>query len=131
MPHVITQVEPGTSEQQKQNLAAAFTKAVTKAFGATDPAFTAANVSVAVEEVSSKTPNVVVKLWPGRPDSQIHQIADDFTKAMTKTLGGDEKFSVTFKEIAPEDWISKVYDPEIIGKPGTLYKKPGYDPKTL
>ncbi|MEO9189499.1 MAG: hypothetical protein ABI224_05770 [Acetobacteraceae bacterium] len=30
--------------------------------------------------------------------------------------------------VKPSDWVEKVYKPDIIGKPDTLYKKPGYDP---
>jgi hypothetical protein len=33
-----------------------------------------------------------------------------------------------FEEIAPKDWTEKVYKPDILGKPNTIYKKPGYDP---
>ncbi len=28
----------------------------------------------------------------------------------------------------PEDWAEKVYEPDILGKPETIYKKPGYNP---
>jgi len=28
----------------------------------------------------------------------------------------------------PEDWAEKVYKPDILGKPETIYKKPGYNP---
>ena len=27
------------------------------------------------------------------------------------------------------DWVKQVYEPDIIGRPDTLYKKPGYDPQ--
>jgi len=77
-------------------------------------------------------PHVVVKLWPGRTDEQKHQLADEFTKAIGKVLGVPaDNVSVGFDEVDPEDWMEKVYKPDIIDKADTLYKKPNYDPNTL
>jgi 4-oxalocrotonate tautomerase len=39
---------------------------------------------------------------------------------------GEESVSVGFEEIEPTDWASKVYQPDIIGNPQNLYKRPGY-----
>lgn len=36
--------------------------------------------------------------------------------------------SVSFEDVAPEDWVETVYKPDIVGKPATLVKKPGYNP---
>jgi 4-oxalocrotonate tautomerase len=35
---------------------------------------------------------------------------------------------VSIEDIEPNDWAEQVYRPDIIGRPDTLYKKPGYDP---
>ena len=33
-----------------------------------------------------------------------------------------------FEEVESKDWTEKVYKPDILGKPDTIYKAPGYDP---
>jgi len=74
-------------------------------------------------------PHVIVKLWPGRSEQQKQKLADDITKAVMATLKLDEEsVSVGFEEIESGDWTEKVYKPDILGKPDTIYKKPGYDP---
>lgn len=35
--------------------------------------------------------------------------------------------SVGIEEVEPQGWTEKVYKPDILGKPKTIYKKPGYD----
>jgi 4-oxalocrotonate tautomerase len=39
---------------------------------------------------------------------------------------GEEAVSVCIEDVAANDWAEKVYIPDIIGKPDTLHKKPGY-----
>jgi 4-oxalocrotonate tautomerase len=39
---------------------------------------------------------------------------------------GDESVSVAFEEVDANDWGQKVYEPDIVRKADTLYKKPGY-----
>jgi 4-oxalocrotonate tautomerase len=74
-------------------------------------------------------PHVLVKLWPGEPEGQKHKLADEITKAVERTLGyGEDAVSVAFEEVEAQDWTEKVYKPEILGKAGTIYKKPGYTP---
>ena len=74
-------------------------------------------------------PHVIVKLYAGRSDQQKTRLADEITKAVMKTLNhGKEAVSVAVEDIAPDDWVEKVYKPDILGKPGLIYKKPGYDP---
>ena len=36
--------------------------------------------------------------------------------------------SVSIEDVEPDDWVEKVYKPDIIGEPDKLYKKPGYNP---
>ena len=47
---------------------------------------------------------------------------------MTFARVGDEAVSVSAEEIAPSDWVDKVYQPDILNGTGKLYKKPGYNP---
>jgi len=39
---------------------------------------------------------------------------------------GGESVSVAFEEVDANDWREKVYQPDIVRKADTLYKKPGY-----
>jgi 4-oxalocrotonate tautomerase len=36
--------------------------------------------------------------------------------------------SVAIEDVGPDDWTDRVYKPDILQKPGSIYKKPGYDP---
>jgi 4-oxalocrotonate tautomerase len=77
-------------------------------------------------------PHVIVKLWPGNSDQQKVQLAKVITKGVMDVLGfGEESVSVSMEEVEPEDWLEKVYKPDIVSKPAQLYKQPGYDPSEL
>jgi 4-oxalocrotonate tautomerase len=72
-------------------------------------------------------PHVIVKLWPGKSEQQKEKLAESITKDVMEILHyGEESVSVAFEEIRAEDWAEKVYQPDIVNSPGTLYKKPGY-----
>ena len=74
-------------------------------------------------------PHVVVKLYSGRSEQQKAALADQLTKAvMAGAQCAEAAVSVSIEDIEPDNWVEQVYKPEIVGKPGTLYKKPGYDP---
>ena len=74
-------------------------------------------------------PHIIVKLYSGRSDKQKAKLAEEITKAVTSTLNsGAEAVSVGIEDVDPKDWAEKVYKPEILGKPATIYKKPGYNP---
>ena len=74
-------------------------------------------------------PHVVVKLYSGRSEQQKTRIAEEVTKAiMASTQNTEASISVSIEDVEPSDWTEKVYKPDILGKPDTLYKKPGYDP---
>jgi 4-oxalocrotonate tautomerase len=74
-------------------------------------------------------PHIIVKLYSGRSDKQKAKLAEEITKAVTSTLNsGAEAVSVGIEDVDPKDWTEKVYKPEILGKPATIYKKPGYNP---
>jgi 4-oxalocrotonate tautomerase len=74
-------------------------------------------------------PHVSVKLYPGRPEQQKARLAEQMVKDVVAILKCDERsVSVTIEEITPGEWAQKVYQPDILDKSGTLYKKPGYNP---
>ena len=74
-------------------------------------------------------PHVIVKLWPGKSEQQKKKLAEALTKVVMSTLNyGEESVSVGIEEVDAQDWTEKVYNPEILGKSDTIYKKPGYSP---
>jgi len=74
-------------------------------------------------------PHVIVKLYAGRSDKLKPRLADAVTQAVNSTLNmGEESVSVGIEDVEPGRWAETVYKPDILGKPETLYKKPGYDP---
>ena len=73
-------------------------------------------------------PHVIVKLWPGPSEQQKARLAEAITKDVMDILDlGEESVSVAVEEVEPRDWAEQVYTPDIVSKPGQLYKKPGYD----
>ncbi len=73
-------------------------------------------------------PHVIVKLWPGKSEQQKARLAEAITKDVMEILHyGDESVSVAMEEVKSQDWLEKVYKPDIQNKRNTLYKKPGYD----
>ncbi len=74
-------------------------------------------------------PHVIIKLWPGKSEQQKRKLAERITTAVMTTLHyGAESVSVGIEEISAQDWTEQVYKPDILGKPRTIYKEPGYDP---
>jgi 4-oxalocrotonate tautomerase len=74
-------------------------------------------------------PHVIVKLYPGRTDEQKTRLAEEIVKDVVTIAKCEEKsVSVAFEEIKPEDWAERVYRPDILENPQTIYKKPGYNP---
>ncbi len=72
-------------------------------------------------------PHVIVKLWPGKSEQQKTRLAEAITKDVMNTLHyGEESVSVAFEEIPAQEWVEKVYKPDILNHPEKLYKKPGY-----
>ena len=73
-------------------------------------------------------PHVIVKLHSGKSERQKQALAQAVTEAVMSALNyGEESVSVGIEEVEPKDWAENVYKPDIIGKPDTIYKKPGYD----
>jgi 4-oxalocrotonate tautomerase len=74
-------------------------------------------------------PHVIVKLYSGRPEQQKASLAEEVTKAVMAALGCAEKsVSVAIEDVEPQNWAEQVYKPDILEKPQTIYKKPGYNP---
>lgn len=72
-------------------------------------------------------PHIIVKLYPGKSEQQKTQLSQAIVDNVKSILGyGDDPVSVAFEEIDASDWAQKVYHPDIVNCPGTLYKKPGY-----
>jgi len=77
-------------------------------------------------------PHVIVKLWPGKSERQKARLAEAITRSVTEILHyGEESVSVAMEEISPQEWVEKVYKPEIKNSLDKLYKRPGYDERDL
>jgi 4-oxalocrotonate tautomerase len=73
-------------------------------------------------------PHVIVKLWPGKSESQKRRLARAIADDVMKVLNyGDESVSVAFEVVGADQWAEMVYRPDIVAKPDTLYKRPGYE----
>ncbi|MFC7554947.1 tautomerase family protein [Pseudoroseomonas wenyumeiae] len=74
-------------------------------------------------------PHVIVKIYTGQTEQQKARIAEEVTKAVMAATGHkDAAVSVSIEDVQPEEWVEAVYRPDILSKPDTLYKKPGYNP---
>ena len=77
-------------------------------------------------------PHVVVKLWPVKSEQQKKRLAEAITKDVMDILQyGEESVSVAMEEVKSQDWVEKVYRPDVKGKWDKLYKKPRYDESDL
>ncbi len=77
-------------------------------------------------------PHVIVKLWPGKSERQKTRLAEAITRSVTEVLHyGEESVSVAMEEISPQEWVEKVYKPDIKSTLDRLYKKPGYNENDL
>ena len=75
---------------------------------------------------------MIVKLWPGKSEQQKNRLAEAIIKNVMDILHyGEESVSVAMEEVKSQDWIEKVYRPDIRNQWDKLYKKPGYDEKDL
>jgi 4-oxalocrotonate tautomerase len=74
-------------------------------------------------------PHISVKIAVGKSEEQKNRLAQAIVKNVMSTLNSEEEaISVGIEEFSPEDWMEKVYQPDIKLKWDTLYQKPGYDP---
>jgi len=74
-------------------------------------------------------PHVIIKLQSGRSAEQKIKIANDVSEALVASANcGEDAVSVSIEDVEPRDWVEKVYKPDILGKPDTIYRQPGYNP---
>jgi len=74
-------------------------------------------------------PHVVVKMYPGRSKEVKAKMAEAITRDIVEIAEcGEEWVSVGIEEVDPAEWPEKVYRPEILDRPDTIYKQPGYNP---
>ncbi len=72
-------------------------------------------------------PHIIVKLWPGRTEDQKVELTARIVETVSSVLDVEIKtISVGFEEVTAEAWPKAVYQPDIVDKENTLYKKPGY-----
>ena len=72
-------------------------------------------------------PHIIVKLWPGRSEEQKIALAKRMVEAMEEIMAIEDKnISIAYEEIPKENWMEKVYKPDILAKENLIYKKPGY-----
>ena len=72
-------------------------------------------------------PHVEIECYPGRNDEQKRECAEKIAEVMAQTLGCKaSSVSVSFSDVAPEDWKEKVWDAKIKPNMDSLSKKPGY-----
>src|SRR5215469_2967841 len=65
-------------------------------------------------------PHVIVKLWPGKSEQQKIRLAGAITKNVMDILQyGRESVFVAMEEVQPQDWVARVYKPDIKEKCGT------------
>ena len=77
-------------------------------------------------------PQVIVQLLPGKSGQQKTRLAEDITEDVMEILHyGEESVSVAMEEVKANEWVQKVYRPEIKDNLNKLYKKPGYDENDL
>ena len=83
---------------------------------------------IAIEEPKERSiPNVIVKLWPGKPERQKARLCDAMVKDVADAPGCGGT-SVSMQEVAPGDWTGQVYKPGIRDRWNTFYETPGGDP---
>ncbi|WP_116788119.1 tautomerase family protein [Flavobacterium psychrotrophum] len=73
-------------------------------------------------------PHIHVKIV-GKTDEEKTKLAEDITAAVVISLNTSEaNVSVAIQDIEKEEWVEKVYKPDILAHQTRLYKKPGYEP---
>ena len=72
-------------------------------------------------------PHIIVKLFPGRSEAQKMALTEKIVENVIAVTGcPDRAVSVSFEEVDEKDWMEQVFEPDILNKKETLYKKPGY-----
>ena len=77
-------------------------------------------------------PHLIVKLWPGRSEEDKIKLTQKLTEAVNEAINvSDDSISIALEEIPKDEWVEKVYKPDIMMNENKLYKKPGYKPEDL
>jgi 4-oxalocrotonate tautomerase len=72
-------------------------------------------------------PHIIVKVRAGYPKAKKARLAEELAKAIVATLDCPNfDVSVGIEDVRPAEWTERVYRPDILGKPKTIYKQPGY-----
>lgn len=75
-------------------------------------------------------PHVILKMVEGRTQEQKQALAEALTQAVTASLGcGEDLVSVAIEDFKDEEWMSKVFAPDIQQRADTIYRMPGYGPE--
>jgi 4-oxalocrotonate tautomerase len=75
-------------------------------------------------------PHVNIKHFPvTMSGADQARLVAEVTQAVTRAFRCEERvISIALETVAPEVWDDRVYQPEIVGRPGSLRKIPCYDP---
>ena len=69
-------------------------------------------------------PHVIIKLQTGRSEQQKAKIAEEVTKAIMSGANCTEAaVSICIEDINADDWVEKVYKPDIIQKRFCAYER--------
>jgi len=72
-------------------------------------------------------PHIVAKIRAGYSKRRKARLAQALANAIVAALDcPDFDVSVGIEDVRPCDWTERVYRPDILGKPETIYKQPGY-----
>ena len=72
-------------------------------------------------------PHIVVKVRQGYGPTKKARLATALAKAIVATLDCPAfDVSIGIEDVRPADRAADVYEPDILGKPETIYKQPGY-----
>ncbi|WP_439624870.1 tautomerase family protein [Shinella sp.] len=75
-------------------------------------------------------PHVILKMLEGRTEEQKQALTEALTRAVTESLGcGENLVSVAIEDFKDEEWMAKVYGPDIQERSATIYRMPGYGPE--
>ena len=75
-------------------------------------------------------PHVILKMVEGRTEEQKKALSDALTLAVTTTLGcGEDLVSVAIEDVKDEEWMARVFVPDIQQRSDTIYRMPGYGPE--
>jgi 4-oxalocrotonate tautomerase len=74
-------------------------------------------------------PHVIIKMYPGRTEEQKRKLVDSIAQSVVTIAKCELKsVSIAIEEVPTQEWVEKVYKPDILEKKDTLYMEPGYHP---